>query len=113
MYKYKKIRLSDGATRDEHVLVMEEYLGRPLEPDECVHHCDEQKKHNPIENLELMLRTEHTRMHFYNRVTVPCSNCGAKLVKHPYRIKESKTGTFFCNIICKTEYQKKTRNYGR
>ena len=61
--KYKKIKLSDGTTRNEHVLVMEEYLGRPLEPDECVHHCNEKKSFNAIENLELMLKTEHSRMH--------------------------------------------------
>jgi hypothetical protein len=40
----------------EHRLVMSDYLGRPLEDDEIVHHCDSNQRHNEIENLELTLR---------------------------------------------------------
>lgn len=43
----------------EHVKVMEDYLERPLEPDEMAHHCDRVKLHNDIENLELCLRSKH------------------------------------------------------
>jgi len=43
--------------------LMEEYLGRPLEDDEMVHHCDKDKSNNDIENLELMLLNEHSRSH--------------------------------------------------
>lgn len=37
----------------EHRLVMEEHLGRYLEPQEVVHHIDKDKQNNSIENLEL------------------------------------------------------------
>ena len=57
---YKKIR---SVNRDEHLLVMEEYLGRPLEPGEIVHHVDEDKTQNDIENLELCLRSIHAKYH--------------------------------------------------
>ena len=62
MTSYKKIRMNDIVV-DEHVWLMEQYLGRPMEPDECVHHVDFIKHNNDIENLELMLRIEHLKLH--------------------------------------------------
>lgn len=40
----------------EHTLVMEKYLGRPMLPGELVHHIDDNKSNNNIENLYL---TDH------------------------------------------------------
>ena len=53
---------SKGYVR-EHRLVMEDYLGRYLEEDECIHHIDGNKSNNSIENLELMLIEEHVKLH--------------------------------------------------
>lgn len=47
----------------EHRLVMSEYLGRLLEKDEDIHHIDGNKKNNDPNNLELMTRSEHMRLH--------------------------------------------------
>lgn len=47
----------------EHVQVMENYLGRPLEKNEVVHHVNGKKDDNSIDNLELMLHSEHLRFH--------------------------------------------------
>lgn len=47
----------------QHRKVMEDHLGRPLESNEIVHHIDENKKNNEINNLMLISRADHLRIH--------------------------------------------------
>ena len=46
-----------------HRIIMEEYLERKLSPDEVVHHINHNKKDNRIENLQVMSRGEHSKIH--------------------------------------------------
>ena len=66
--RYKKIKLAVGSNRDEHRLIMENYLGRKLDRYEISHHCNENPRDNRIENLELMLLSVHSRLHMKGHI---------------------------------------------
>ena len=49
--------------RCEHCVVMEQHLGRKLRTDEVVHHINRNRKDNRLNNLQLMTRSEHSKLH--------------------------------------------------
>lgn len=79
---YKYIRVN-GKDIGEHILVMITHLGRPLEKNEVVHHIDGNKLNNSLENLQLMTRKEHAKLHNNRGKTVKeCVRCGKVRVIH-------------------------------
>ena len=60
VYAYDPVLMK---TRRYHRMVMEEVLGRSLEPTEIVHHKDGDRTNNDPSNLELMSRGDHNIEH--------------------------------------------------
>lgn len=59
---YKKIRV-ENTYKYEHRYLVEQSLGRKLRNDEDVHHKDGNKLNNSLDNLEVLSKKEHTRLH--------------------------------------------------
>jgi len=54
--------------RHQHRVVMEKHLGRKLLFTDIVHHINENKKDNRLENLQLMTRSEHIKHHIHDKI---------------------------------------------
>lgn len=59
-----KFIIVDGRTVAEHRHMMEQYLGRELDRyNEVVHHKNGDRLDNRLENLEVLTRSEHMKVH--------------------------------------------------
>ena len=63
MKSYKTISIK-GKQKRLHRYIMECFLGRQLTSQELVHHKDGDKLNNTVNNLELIDRATHIRLHF-------------------------------------------------
>lgn len=67
VYRPDHHRASQNGYVPEHILVMEEELGRKIGKNESIHHVDENKSNNSISNLRLMSSYEHKSFHAKKR----------------------------------------------
>ena len=94
-----------------HRVLMENKLGRFLEPWEQVHHKDEDKKNDDPGNLEVLTAKAHARHHSktVSNISLVCPTCnkGFSLKPHSYRLraKRNASGLIFCSRSCSTKAQ--------
>lgn len=62
-YRYKALKIQ-GKRIDEHRLIMQNVSGRKLGFNEIVHHDDDNGMNNSVDNLKIMTRSEHSKMHW-------------------------------------------------
>lgn len=66
---YKRIRIGEKCIK-LHRWIVENHLGRCLLKNETVHHINGNKHDNRLENLQVMDRGEHMRLHVKNRLRI-------------------------------------------
>ena len=102
----------------EHRVVMENHIGRLLEDHEEVHHENEVKKDNRIENLRLMTRTEHRKLHGFQQgrkyVILKCPGCSQEFERE-YRQSFLVRGTIYtaCSRTCGCRFGTLMQFHGR
>lgn len=93
----------------EHRWVMEQKLGRFLERAEIVHHLDDNRLNNEIDNLVVMLQSEHVRLHSQRRgvavVIMRCPRCDMHflILQTVFNHEQKRAGSgklFFCGRRC-------------
>ncbi len=77
--KYYRAIKVNGKKRDYHRYIAEQKTGRKLRTNEVAHHKDENKFNNNPDNIEVLLRSRHSR--FHSRKTLN----GAKLTPDDVR----------------------------
>ena len=75
--KYKAMRVN-GKVKRVHRHVMEQHLGRELDPWEIVHHKDRNKENNDIRNLEITTWGSHASLHKRDQLS-PHTNLVSKV----------------------------------
>lgn len=121
-YNYAVVRDHPNATVHGYVLhhrvVMENHLGRLLNANEVVHHINESKKDNRIDNLQLMTMAEHASLHGNQKgrtmMECKCPNCN--IIFHRDKRKThvgKKMGNYTCcSPRCRGQFSRKIQLQG-
>jgi hypothetical protein len=82
---YKMIKISENKWSPEHIVVVEEYIGRKLKAGEVIHHINEDRLDNRPENLYLFykrgLHTSFTQLVKHNIIDLSVLNSNLSNIK--------------------------------
>ena len=94
-----------------HRVLAENKLRRHLLPGEDVHHEDEVKSNNDPDNLVVLSKSAHGKLHArtVEPQEIDCYVCGRKFPVKPHvmraRLGRVKSGILFCSRSCGTKHQ--------
>jgi predicted peroxiredoxin len=93
----------------EHGAIMEKKLGRKLFNSEHVHHKNEIKNDNVIENFEIKSISEHTKYHHKGKDLTKYTECVCKVCNKNF-IRRTKEVERHPNTFCSRECYRKAKN---
>ena len=104
----------------EHRYVIKMALGRSLRSDEVVHHKNEDRKDNRVENLELTDSSTHAVHHASRRfmithVQLRCDGCGLPFFRRKSKVvfgKKSGQQRSYCSRECMESSRRKEIKHG-
>jgi hypothetical protein len=98
-----------------HRIIMENKLGRLLTSEEIVHHKNHDKRDNSVDNLQVMDRIEHMRMHGYEQgvltCLLECPQCKCvfeRSYRQAFQTAVKKYGVF-CSRSCSGKFSRKAQ----
>jgi HNH endonuclease len=113
---YRMIRMPEHARADkngyvlEHIMVLEQKLGRSLLPDEHTHHLNGIRDDNRPENLTNLMHIDHSRLHLEKDMSGRrCCECGRGTIGRRWHIAGLQKGQFRCSNC----YHKAKHHNGR
>lgn len=92
----------NGKKIDLHRALMQEHVGRSLGRNEYVHHVNEDKRDNRIDNLKIVSPSEHGLEHTRHPIEKSCVICG--LTFRPHKTKRVRQQC--CSDACRRQLLK-------